>query len=135
MHHNASGKFESTFVNVTIPENNSVMLKTMAGARLGVWVAHGEGRFDLPEDRSMYSITAVYSQNEYPGTPSGSTHSTAALCSKDGRHLAIMPHIERSLFAWNWPYYPADRKQDDISPWMEAFVNAREWVARHVSRR
>ena len=134
MHHNASGKFESIFVNVTIPQNNSVMLKTMAGARLGVWVAHGEGRFDLPEDRSMYSIAATYSQSEYPGTPSGSTHSTAALCSKDGRHLAIMPHIERSLFAWNWPYYPADRKQDDISPWMEAFVNAREWVARHVSR-
>lgn len=125
MHHNASGKFESCFVNVTIPENNSVMLKSLAGSRLGVWVAHGEGRFELPEDRSLYSIAAVYSHQEYPGTPSGSSFSTAALCSKDGRHLAIMPHIERSLHAWNWAWYPAERKNDEVSPWIEAFVNAR----------
>jgi phosphoribosylformylglycinamidine synthase len=127
MHHNASGKFESIFLNLTIPENNSVMLRSMAGARLGVWVAHGEGRFDLPEDRSQYRIAAFYSHKGYPGTPSGSTHATAALCSYDGRHLAIMPHIERSLFVWNWPYYPTGRR-DDISPWIEAFVNAREWI-------
>lgn len=129
MQHNASGKFESIFLNVTIPDNNSVMLKSMAGSRLGVWVAHGEGRFDLPEDRSQYNIAAVYSHEEYPGTPSGSSHSTAALSSKDGRHLAIMPHIERSLFAWNWPYYPSERKHDEVSPWIEAFVNAREWIS------
>lgn len=134
MHHNSSGKFESIFVNVTIPQNNSVMLQSMEGATLGVWVAHGEGRFELPEDRSQYTIAARYTYEEYPGTPSGSTHSTAALCSKDGRHLAIMPHIERSLFAWNWPYYPADRRNDEVSPWIEAFVNAREWVAKNVSR-
>lgn len=134
MHHNESGKFESIFVNVTIPENNSVMLRSMAGARLGVWVAHGEGRFDLPQDRSQYTIAATYSHTGYPGTPSGSTHSTAALCSKDGRHLAIMPHIERSLFAWNWPYYPAERKSDDVSPWIEAFINARKWVADAAKR-
>lgn len=131
MHHNASGKFESIFVNITIPENNSVMLQSLAGSRLGVWVAHGEGRFDLPEDQDQYIITARYSHEGYPGTPSGSTHCTAALSSKDGRHLAIMPHIERSLFTWNWPYYPADRKDDEISPWIEAFVNAREWVSNH----
>lgn len=132
MQHNASGRFESGFVNVTIPENNSVMLKSLAGSRLGVWIAHGEGRFDLPEDGSRYAIAAYYSHSGYPGTPSGSTHSAAALCSKDGRHLVIMPHIERSLFAWNWPWYPADRKQDEISPWMEAFVNAREWLRREA---
>jgi phosphoribosylformylglycinamidine synthase len=130
MHHNASGKFESIFLNVSIPQNNSVMLQSMAGSRLGVWVAHGEGRFDLPEDRSQYTIAATYSHDGYPGTPSGSSFSTAALCSKDGRHLAIMPHIERSLFTWNWPYYPADRKGDEVSPWIEAFVNAREWVKK-----
>ena len=129
MHHNASGKFESIFVNVTIPQNDSVMLKSMAGSRLGVWVAHGEGRFDLPEDQSQYRIAAHYSHAGYPGTPSGSSFSTAALCSKDGRHLAIMPHIERSLFTWNWPYYPGGRN-DEISPWIEAFVNAKNWVAR-----
>ncbi len=133
MHHNASGKFESIFLNVTIPENNSIMLKSMAGSKLGVWVAHGEGRFVLPEDRSQYTIAATYSHTGYPGTPSGSSHSTAALCSKDGRHLVIMPHIERSLFAWNWPYYPAERKSDEVSPWIDAFVNAREWIKSVVS--
>ncbi|HET9486296.1 MAG TPA: phosphoribosylformylglycinamidine synthase subunit PurQ, partial [Chryseosolibacter sp.] len=133
MHHNASGKFESIFVNVTIPQNNSVMLQSLAGSTLGVWVAHGEGRFDLPEDQRLYTIAARYTHEGYPGTPSGSTHSTAALCSKDGRHLAIMPHIERSLFTWNWPYYPADRKEkDEISPWIEAFVNAREWISKQI---
>jgi phosphoribosylformylglycinamidine synthase len=128
MHHNASGKFESIFLNVTIPQNNSVMLSSMAGARLGVWVAHGEGRFDMGNDPSKYILAARYTHEGYPGTPSGSSQSTAAVCSKDGRHLAIMPHIERSLFTWNWPYYPEARKQDEVSPWMEAFVNAREWL-------
>jgi phosphoribosylformylglycinamidine synthase len=128
MHHNKSGKFESAFLNVTIPENNSIMLKTMAGARLGVWIAHGEGRFILPENKTLFQVTAQYSYEAYPGTPGGSDYSTAALCSKDGRHLAIMPHIERSLFPWNWPYYPANRRNDKISPWIEAFVNARKWV-------
>lgn len=134
MHHNSSNKFESAFLNVTIPQNNSVMLSTMAGARLGVWIAHGEGRFILPEDQSNYQIAAHYSFNEYPGLPGGSTHSTAALCSKDGRHLAIMPHIERSLFPWNWGYYPTNRKKDQISPWIEAFSNAREWVKQKTSK-
>lgn len=128
MHHNRSGKFESAFLNLTIPQNNSVMLQSLVGARLGAWIAHGEGRFILPTDTSLYSIAATYSHKEYPGTPSGSDHSVAALCSKDGRHLAIMPHIERSLFPWNWGYYPYNRKGDQVSPWIEAFVNAREWV-------
>lgn len=132
MHHNASGKFESSFLNVSIPQNDSVMLSSLAGTRLGVWIAHGEGRFSLPEDTRSYRIAATYSHQEYPGTPSGSTHSIAALTSRDGRHLAIMPHIERSLFAWNWPYYPAERAGDEVSPWMEAFVNARNWVASNI---
>ena len=110
------------------------MLSSMAGSRLGVWVAHGEGRFDLGEDRSKYIVAARYSHEGYPGTPSGSSQSVAALSSEDGRHLAIMPHIERSLFAWNWPYYPDARKDDEVSPWMEAFVNAREWVKKLTSR-
>lgn len=128
MHHNGSGKFESVFLNIAIPENNTVMLKTLAGTRLGVWVAHGEGRFILPEDQSRYRIAANYFYKEYPGTPSDSDFSVAALSSKDGRHLAIMPHIERSLFPWNWGYYPSERKTDTISPWIEAFVNARDWI-------
>jgi phosphoribosylformylglycinamidine synthase len=132
MHHNGSGKFESIFLKIEIPKNNSVMLNTLAGARLGVWVSHGEGRFVLPEDQSKFAIAAQYFYRQYPGSPGDSDYSVAALTSKDGRHLAIMPHIERSLFPWNWGYYPANRKNDLISPWIEAFVNARNWVKEKV---
>ncbi|MBX2962482.1 MAG: phosphoribosylformylglycinamidine synthase [Cyclobacteriaceae bacterium] len=128
MHHNGSGKFESAFVNVTIPENSSIMLKSMAGSQLGVWLAHGEGRFSLTDNADTCRITATYTYPEYPGNPNDSDFSTAALCSKNGRHLAIMPHLERSLFPWNWPYYPLTRRKDQISPWIEAFVNARNWI-------
>lgn len=127
MHHNGSGKFESIFINVTVPKNNSVMLSSYEGTRLGVWVAHGEGRFDL-KNRTGYQVAATYSYAEYPGNPNDSDFAAAALCSTDGRHLAIMPHIERTLYPWNWGYYPRERKQDEIGPWIEAFVNAREWV-------
>ena len=130
MHHNASGKFECSFINVTIPETNAVMLKTMAGSRLGVWLAHGEGRFELPGESTAYHVAATYSYTSYPGHPNGSDHAVAALASTDGRHLAIMPHIERSLFPWNWPYYPRERKYDEISPWIEAFTNALDWVKK-----
>lgn len=132
MHHNGSGKFESTFINVTIPENHSVMLKSLAGARLGVWVAHGEGRFVLTKAKSEYHIAAHYTYEQYPGNPNDSDYATAALSSVDGRHLAIMPHIERSLFPWNWPYYPTNRKADAVSPWIEAFANARTWIKKHL---
>lgn len=134
MKHNSSGKFESCFVNVTIAENNSVMLQSLQGTRLGVWVAHGEGKFDLPYGESEYSIAAKYSYQEYPANPNGSSYAIASLCSKDGRHLAIMPHIERSLFAWNWAHYPADRKQDEVSPWIEAFVNAKSWIKARIAK-
>lgn len=130
MRHNASGKFESCFVNVTVRKNNSVMLNTLAGSRLGIWVAHGEGKFYLPYEEATYNITAKYSYQDYPGNPNGSRYAIASLCSSDGRHLAIMPHLERSLFTWNWAHYPENRKKDEISPWIEAFVNAREWVKK-----
>lgn len=131
MNHNGSEKFESTFVNVTIPQNNSVLLSSMAGSRLGIWVAHGEGRFVLPQDKSMFQVAAEFSYAEYPGNPNDSDFAAAALCSGDGRHLAIMPHLERSLFPWNWAYYPAERMADQISPWIQPFVNAREWIKKH----
>jgi phosphoribosylformylglycinamidine synthase len=131
MHHNGSGKFESTFVSISVPKNNSVMLSSYAGAQLGVWLAHGEGMFKLKNTSLDYKIAATFTYPEYPGNPNDSDFAVAALHSTDGRHLAIMPHIERSLFAWNWPYYPTDRKQkDEVSPWFEAFVNARKWVER-----
>lgn len=127
MHHNGSGKFESTFVNVIVPKNNSVMLKSYEGAQLGVWLAHGEGMFKLPAGM-QYNVAASYTYPGYPGNPNDSDFAVAALHSNDGRHLAIMPHIERSLFPWNWPYYPAGKQNHEVSPWIEAFVNAREWV-------
>jgi phosphoribosylformylglycinamidine synthase len=130
MHHNGSGKFESTFVTLSVPNNNSVMLSTYAGAQLGVWLAHGEGQFVLG-DVNQYSVAATYTYPEYPGNPNDSEGAVAALCSRDGRHLAIMPHIERTLFPWNWPHYTRSKQADEVGPWVEAFVNARDWVKRN----
>jgi phosphoribosylformylglycinamidine synthase len=130
--HNIAHKFESGFVNVTIPENHSVMLGSLAGTRLGIWVAHGEGRFRLPEAENEYHVIAKYSYEAYPASPNGSDYHVAGLASKDGRHLAIMPHFERSIFPWNWANYPAEQKADVLSPWIQAFINAKHWVAERV---
>lgn len=132
MLHNASHKFESGFVNVTVPENKSVMLGSLSGQRLGVWVAHGEGKFALPKGENAYHFAMQYSQSAYPGNPNGSDFATAGIASADGRHLAIMPHIERSLKPWNWAHYPSERN-DDFTPWMEAFVNARRWIEARIN--
>ncbi len=128
MGHNASGKFESIFLNVEVPENNSVMLKTLAGSTLGIWVAHGEGQFKLPKEESNYNIAIKYSYSAYPGNPNGSDFDTAGMVSNDGRHLAMMPHLERTIFPWQCATYPKNRKNEDITPWIEAFSNARNWV-------
>ena len=130
--HNIAHKFESGFVNVTVPENNSVMLGSLAGTRLGIWVAHGEGRFRLPEAESDYHVIAKYSYEAYPASPNGSDYHVAGLASKDGRHLAIMPHFERSIFPWNWANYPAEQKADVLSPWIQAFIDAKNWVAERA---
>ncbi len=132
MLHNDSHKFESAFLGLTIPENNSVMLRSLSGSKLGIWVAHGEGKFSLPEGEENYNIVAKYSYNSYPGNPNGSDYSVAGICSKDGRHLAMMPHLERSIFPWQNAYYPYKRHMDEVTPWIEAFVNAREWVEKQV---
>ncbi|MFB0937350.1 MAG: phosphoribosylformylglycinamidine synthase [Urechidicola sp.] len=125
--YNDSGKHESAFTSVKIQENNSVMLSSLAGTELGVWISHGEGKFNLPETEEKYDIVAKYSHNAYPSNPNGSDFNTAMLCDTTGRHLVTMPHIERSTFQWNWANYPQGRK-DDVSPWLEAFVNARKWI-------
>ena len=126
--HNRSHKFESSFVTLDIPQNDSVMLGSLSGARIGVWVAHGEGRFDFPYEEARYRIAARYSYDSYPANPNGSQWGVAALTSADGRHLAMMPHPERSIFPWQCAHYPADRRQDEVTLWMQAFVNARRWV-------
>ena len=127
MLHNDSGKHECSFTSVKIQENNSVMLSSLAGSTLGVWISHGEGKFNLPLPRDQYHIVATYGYEGYPANPNGSDYNTAMLASPDGRHLATMPHIERSVFAWNWAYYPGG-KEDQVSPWLEAFINARKWI-------
>ncbi len=129
--HNKSGKFESSFLGVKIRENNSVMLGNMAGMELGIWVAHGEGQFSLPYSEEKYIIPMKYSHDTYPANPNGSDYNAAALCSSDGRHLVMMPHLERSFFPWQCAYYPRDRRNDDITPWIKAFVNARKWIESH----
>ncbi len=129
MEFNDSHKFESAFINVDIPENNSVMLGSLAYSRLGIWIAHGEGKFNLPGEESDYNIPMKYTYEEYPGNPNGSRFAAAAICSPDGRHLAMMPHLERSLYPWNWAIYPSERPRDEVTPWLTAFVNAREWIA------
>ena len=103
------------------------MLSTLAGSELGVWISHGEGKFNLPESEDNYNIVAKYGYDSYPANPNGSHFNTAMMCDKTGRHLVTMPHIERSTFQWNWANYPENRT-DDVSPWLEAFVNARLWV-------
>lgn len=129
MHHNDSHKHESGFTSVTIQENHSVMLNTLAGTTLGVWISHGEGKFKLPYAEEKYNIVAKYAYEGYPANPNGSDFNTAMMCDKTGRHLVMMPHIERSTFPWNWAYYPTDKK-DEVSPWIEAFVNARLWIEK-----
>ena len=127
MLHNESHKHESIFTSVTIEKNNSVMLSNFEGTTLGVWVSHGEGKFSLPMDEENYNIVSKYAYDSYPANPNGSDYNTAMMCDKTGRHLVMMPHVERSTFPWNWAYYPKDRT-DEVSPWLQAFVNAREWV-------
>ncbi len=127
MIHNESAKHESIFTSVTLQENNSIMLKTLAGSTLGVWVSHGEGKFKLPKPEAEYNVVAKYAYENYPANPNGSDYNIAMMCDKTGRHLVMMPHIERSTFQWNWAHYPAGRT-DEVSPWLEAFVNAKNWV-------
>lgn len=133
MEHNLSHKFESTFVSVEIPKNNSVLFGSLEGTKTGIWVAHGEGRFVLPEEASAYNISAKFVYDTYPGNPNGSDYATAAVCSANGRHLAMMPHLERTIFPWQNAYYPFAYRKHEVTPWMEAFVNAREWVKNKKS--
>lgn len=134
MQHNASHKFESSFVSLNIPENNSIMLSSLAGTKLGVWLAHGEGRFNLPLSKENYNIIAEYAYQNYPANPNDSDYSVAGICSKDGRHLAMMPHPERTIFPWQCAHYPEERISDEITPWIEAFVNARKWIEKKINK-
>ncbi len=128
MQHNTSNKHESGFTSVKVQKNNSVMLSTLEGTTLGVWISHGEGKFKLPYSEDKYNIVAKYAYEGYPANPNGSDFNTAMMCDTTGRHLVMMPHIERSTFPWNWAHYPERGQKDEVSPWLEAFVNARKWI-------
>lgn len=127
MLHNDSGKFECNFTSVTIQENNSVMLSSLAGSTLGIWAAHGEGKFSFPKEEGHYNIVGKYGYDTFPANPNGSDYNTAMMTDASGRHLVMMPHLERSTFPWNWGHYPKDGN-DEVSPWLEGFVNARKWL-------
>ena len=128
MQHNDSHKFESRFLSVEIPQNNSVMLGSLSGSTIGIWVAHGEGKFYLPEGIEKYNVAVRYAYDAYPANPNGSPCAVAGIASPDGRHLAMMPHLERAIFPWQCGSYPAGRIDDEVTPWIEAFVNARKWI-------
>ena len=130
MTYNDSHKHESNFTSVRVLQNHSIMLSGLAGCTLGVWISHGEGKFRLPYDKGRYNIVATYGYETYPANPNGSDYNTAMLCDDSGRHLVTMPHIERSIFPWNWAWYEPGR-EDEASPWLQAFVNAREWIESH----
>lgn len=127
MHHNSSGKFESAFINVDVLDNSTVMFGSLSNSKLGIWLAHGEGRFMLPGQPEDYNIPVKYSYESFPGNPNGSDFATAAVASNDGRHVAIMPHLERSIFPWNWAHNE-EIKDNEVSIWIEPFVNARDWI-------
>ena len=131
MDHNDSHKFESNFIGLSIPENNSVMFGNLGGSKLGIWVAHGEGKFNLPEGADQYNVVAQYNYHSYPANPNGSPRGIAGIASKDGRHLAMMPHLERAIFPWQCGFYPQARHADEVTPWIQAFVNAKNWIADH----
>jgi phosphoribosylformylglycinamidine synthase len=129
---NDSHKYECAFVGLEILENHSVMLQSLAGSKLGIWVAHGEGKFNFPDGAHHYHIPAKFNYSGYPGNPNGSQFDAACIASADGRHLAIMPHLEDSVLPWQWAHYPDDRSHDEVTPWLEAFVNARNWITENT---
>jgi phosphoribosylformylglycinamidine synthase len=137
---NASGRFESRFATVTIRPSPAIMLRGMAGSTLGIWSAHGEGRAFFPdpevlerveaEDLAPFRFTDDSGEitQDYPHNPNGSPRGIAGLCSPDGRHLAMMPHPERTATLWQWGWMPKDWRENlQASPWLKMFQNAREW--------
>lgn len=140
---NLSGRFESRFSTVKILASPAIMLKDMEESVLGVWVAHGEGRLFFPESniidyaavRDLMPIRYVDDSSEitqvYPFNPNGSAFGAAAICSPNGRHLAMMPHSERTFLKWQWPWMPEDMKDLEASPWLKMFQNAREWCEKN----
>ncbi|KAJ7313070.1 hypothetical protein JRQ81_004337 [Phrynocephalus forsythii] len=141
---NTSGRFESRFVSLGIEESPALMLRGMAGSTLGIWVAHGEGRMRFRSPQVLAQLRAArliplryvddqgLPTEEYPLNPNGSPLGIAGICSPDGRHLAMMPHPERCVLPWQWPWMPTSwRLSMKVSPWLRMFQNACEWCLQH----
>jgi phosphoribosylformylglycinamidine synthase len=149
---NSSGRFESRWVTVKILESPAIMFKGMTDATLGIWVAHGEGRLHFPDptlmdeviDQKLVPVAFVDDEGRrdgrvpksYPFNPNGSPFGMAGLCTADGRHLAMMPHPERSFLKWQWPWLPSYMRDGvEESPWIRMFQNARDWCEKIGGRR
>ena len=142
--HNDSGRFECRFATVRIEKSPAMMLKSMEGSILGIWVAHGEGKVEFKSDsirrkianENLISLRYVDDDGnttlKYPQNPNGSPDGIAAICSSDGRHLAMMPHPERCSVLWQWPWMPQSWHSLESSPWLQMFRNAYEWCQEHV---
>nr|XP_018906016.1 PREDICTED: phosphoribosylformylglycinamidine synthase-like [Bemisia tabaci] len=139
--HNNSGRFECRFSTVKIEKSPSILLNGMEDYVLGVWVAHGEGRFVFRDEHiqsaleksKCFAIRYVNEQEKpttkYPLNPNGSPGGLAGICSMDGRHLAMMPHPERCVQMWQWPYVSPNWSLNppEESPWLQMFRNATAW--------
>ena len=137
--HNESGRYESRWVGLKILPSSAVLLQGMEGSTLGAWVAHGEGKVFFPnpshlevvESKNLAPLRYVDDNNnatiEYPMNPNGSPNGIAGLCSEDGRHLALMPHPERSIRSWQQPHAPLEWRSVSDAPWIRMFQNAREF--------
>lgn len=135
---NVSERFESRFPTVHIRVSPSIMFRGMEGSTLGVWVSHGEGRLHVEHGvleriiaNGQAPLRYVDHHNStttaYPDNPNGSPAGIAALCSEDGRHLAMMPHPERTVLKWQWPWMPKKFEGLAESPWLQMFRNAHKW--------
>ncbi|MDX1381073.1 MAG: phosphoribosylformylglycinamidine synthase subunit PurQ, partial [Xanthomonadales bacterium] len=130
---NRSEQFEARLAQVEIPDSPSLFFRGMAGSRLPVSSAHGEGRmhFDagaLPQ--GLVALRYVDGQGQaterYPHNPNGSPGGVTGLTTPDGRVTILMPHPERTLRSVNFSWAPDH--WDGESPWMQMFHNARRWV-------
>ncbi|MFT4179014.1 MAG: phosphoribosylformylglycinamidine synthase [Thermomonas sp.] len=131
---NASEQYEARVALLEVGESPSLFLRDMAGSRIPVAVAHGEGRavFADAVDQAAVNVALRYVTGDggiagsYPANPNGSPDGIAGVTSRDGRATILMPHPERTLRHANFSWAPADWPED--SPWLRMFRNARAWL-------
>jgi len=140
---NRSGRFERRFSTVKILKSPAIMLEGMEGSILGVHVSHGEGQAEFPnrtilqqmlhEDLCPIRFVDQYGEitEQYPFNPNGSPLGITAWCTRNGRHLGLMPHPERCFLPWQWHFWPPEWVDITASPWFKIFRNAYLWCIRN----